>query len=247
MFPESHNLTRLQLGSLSDEVLLAYAQCGYQDALAVIVNRYQRLVRSVAATIVHDPAEAEDVTQVVFLDLFRKIGLFNENRGSLRTWVLQIAHSRSVNWWYQLSRRQFYDHDDIEDVEEASWSRPASTVLGLTRCEAVHLVQEVLETLPKAQRTTIELIHFEDLTFEEAAVRMGQTLNATKHRYYRGILKLRHLISVDSGPHARKPAPKLCPSARMHQKGKEKGKEVRAFLKFSNVGPYATKTVAHIA
>ena len=56
----------------SDEQLMIHLQAGHHDALAVIVDRYQRLVWSVAKRIVHDGGEAEDVVQIVFLELFKK-------------------------------------------------------------------------------------------------------------------------------------------------------------------------------
>ena len=68
------NIVALQ-GS-SDEELMVHLQAGHHDALAVIVDRYQRLVWSVAKKIVHDGGEAEDVVQIVFLELFQENGTF---------------------------------------------------------------------------------------------------------------------------------------------------------------------------
>src|SRR5690348_1572593 len=100
---------------LSDEDLMAHAQAGHHDALAVIVGRYQRLVWSVAAKIVHDPGEAEDVVQTVFVDLFQKMALFEPDRGTLKVWLMQFAYSRSINRRYHLQRRQFYNQAELEE------------------------------------------------------------------------------------------------------------------------------------
>src|SRR6185503_135835 len=69
-------LTHRDLQSLSDEELMTQVQSGLHDALAVIVDRYQRLVWSVARKIVRDEGEAEDVVQIVFLECFQKMGVF---------------------------------------------------------------------------------------------------------------------------------------------------------------------------
>jgi RNA polymerase sigma-70 factor (ECF subfamily) len=121
--------------------------------------------------------------------------LFDPYRGTVKTCLLQIAHNRSIDRRYHLLRRQFYDHSTLEDSKIAHWTSSPCTTHGLARSEAIRLVRQVLETLPKVQRTAIQLIHFEGLTFEEMATRTNQTLSAAKHQYYRGILKLRDAIT----------------------------------------------------
>ena len=183
--------------SLTDEELLTHAKAGRRDALGTLVGRYQRVLWTVAAKIVHDSMEAEDVVQAVFLDLFQKMDLFDPYRGTVKTWLLQIAHNRSINRRYYLQRRQFYDRSNLEDTKIAHWVSTQRATRGLARSEAIRLVRQLLETLPKAQRSAIELIHFEGLTFEEMATRTSQTLGAAKHQYYRGILKLRDAITEE--------------------------------------------------
>ena len=97
MSTEPYDLTFQQMQALSDEELMTHAQAGHHDALAVIVSRYQRLVWGVAAKIVHDSGEAEDVVQIVFTDLFQKVALFDPSRGTLKVWLMQFAYSRSIN------------------------------------------------------------------------------------------------------------------------------------------------------
>ena len=181
--------------SLTDEELLTHAKAGRRDALGILVSRYQRVLWNVAAKIVHDSMEAEDIVQAVFLDLFQKMDLFDPYRGTVKTWLLQIAHNRSINRKYHLLRRKFYDRSNLEDTKIAHWASPPWTARGLAPSEAMRLVRQVLATLPKDKRTAIELIHFEGLTFDEVAMRTNQTLGAAKHQYYRGILKLRDAIT----------------------------------------------------
>jgi RNA polymerase sigma-70 factor, ECF subfamily len=82
---------------LNDEELMAHLQAGHGDALAVLFDRYHRLVLSIALKIVRDLAEAEDVTQNVFLEIFRSVAQFDPARGTTKTWVLQYAYHRSIN------------------------------------------------------------------------------------------------------------------------------------------------------
>ena len=193
---EPHRLTYRQLQSLSDEDLMTHLRAGHHDALAVIVDRYQRLVWSVAQKIVHDESEAEDVVQIVFLEFFQKMELFNPARGTLKVWLLQLAYTRSINRRYHLQRRQFYNQTEVDEQDITQFSPSVASMLRLNSGETAHLVREVLATLGASQRTAIELIAFEGLTFDELAVRTGETVASAKHHYYRGMMKLREYLSA---------------------------------------------------
>jgi RNA polymerase sigma-70 factor, ECF subfamily len=187
------------LQNSSDEELMIHLQAGHHDALAVIVDRYQRLVWSVAKRIVHDGGEAEDVVQIVFLELFQKVELFDPQRGTLKVWLLQLAYTKSINRRYHLQRRRFYDQAEVKEEVVASFARPAASPFRLSTGETSRLVREVMATLNPNQRTAVELISFEGLTFEELATRTAETLSNAKHHYYRGMMKLREFLSQRAG------------------------------------------------
>jgi RNA polymerase sigma-70 factor, ECF subfamily len=183
----------------ADEQLMIHLQAGHHDALAVIVDRYQRLVWSVAKRIVHDGGEAEDVVQIVFLELFKKVDLFDPGRGTLKVWLLQLAYTKSINRRYHLQRRQFYDQTEVNEGEVALFVRQVASPFRLSTGETSRLVSEVLATLKPDQRTAVELISFEGLTFEELATRTSETVSNAKHHYYRGMMKLREFLSAKAG------------------------------------------------
>src|SRR5258708_25944785 len=79
----------------SDEELIDEMRAGSHDALAVMFDRYQCLVLSVALKIVKDVGEAEDVMQSVFFEIYRSAGRFDASRGTVKTWILQYIRSRS--------------------------------------------------------------------------------------------------------------------------------------------------------
>jgi RNA polymerase sigma-70 factor (ECF subfamily) len=192
---EPHALTYRQLQSSSDEELMMHLRGGHHDALAVIAGRYQRLVWSVAQKIVRDESEAEDVVQIVFLEFFQKMELFNPARGTLKVWLLQLAYTRSINRRYHLQRRQFYNQVEVDEQDVTQFSPSVASMLRLNSGETARLVREVLATLGPSQRTAIELIAFEGLTFDELAVRTGETVANAKHHYYRGMMRLRECVS----------------------------------------------------
>jgi RNA polymerase sigma-70 factor (ECF subfamily) len=164
------------LQDASDPELVCQWLAGNHDAFAVIVDRYQRLVFSVAVRIVKDEAEAEDVVQIVFLDIFRKVGNFDPSRGTLKVWVLQYAYTRSMNRRHHLEQRQFYSNVELDDLEPSDLSTRQVGRGAFSPGGAARLVEEGLAPLNDKQREAIELIYFEGLKFAEAVEKTGESL-----------------------------------------------------------------------
>ena len=76
--------TLAELKLLTDDQLMVQLKDGVNDALAVLFERYQRLVFSIALKIVRDRGEAEDVTQNVFLEIYRSVAQFDPAKGKLK-------------------------------------------------------------------------------------------------------------------------------------------------------------------
>jgi RNA polymerase sigma-70 factor, ECF subfamily len=202
------SLAKLQ--QATDAELIQGLTSGEDDALAVIVDRYQRLVFGIAVRIVKDEGEAEDVVQIVFLDVFRNAAQFDPSRGTLKMWVLQYAYSRSVNRRRHLMRRQFYSRLELEELDPTSISGGSIRSKELAPVEAARLVEEALSNLTPAQRKAVELVYFEGLKFPEAAKQTGETLEAVRHHYYRGLMKIREIIQSPRGASEEK-APVVAP------------------------------------
>lgn len=197
------NLSWNQLQEAGDPELVRQLKAGNDDALAVIVDRYQRLVLSVALRIVKNQCEAEDVVQTVFVDVFKNVEQFDPSRGTLKTWLLQYAYSRSINRRRYLEHRQFYSQSALDEVDPLSFSVGSVRTDGLSDREAGLLIREALGSLNAKQQSAIELVYFEGLTLDEAAQKTGETLPAIRHHYYRGLIKLREFISSSKSAHAK--------------------------------------------
>ena len=182
---------------LSDEGVMEEVRAGNADAFAVIFRRYNRLVHVTALRILRDAAEAEDVTQSVFLEIYRNAGQFDAGRGTLKVWLLQYAYSRSTNRRNYLTVRHMSDHIDIEAIDAAGgfWS-PGRLQLP----ETTRLTDQALSCLPDAHRKTIEMFFFEGLTFKEIAERTGDTYSNVRHHYYRGLERLRTCLDASPAP-----------------------------------------------
>jgi RNA polymerase sigma-70 factor (ECF subfamily) len=173
---------------LTDERLMQELQSGNTDAFAVIFKRYYRLVHVTALHILRDAAEAEDLTQSVFLEIYKRMGQFDSARGTLKVWLLQYAYSRSINRRNYLLVRHTYNRAGVDAIDEARslWSPPQ-----LASQESNQLANEALQCLPEAQRRTIEMFFFEGLTLKEIAQRRNETFSNVRHHYYRGLARLR--------------------------------------------------------
>jgi RNA polymerase sigma-70 factor (ECF subfamily) len=184
------SLTIDQLRRSSDEQIMAAIQNDNADALAVLYDRYHRLVFSIALRITRDPGEAEDVVQNVFLEIFRSVTQFDAGRGTAKVWLLQYAYHRSINRRQYLQLRSFYDGVTLNDGDGQTSPWPLQASVSDSR----RLVQQGLSGLNEAQRRVIELACMEGLTMREIAEQTGESLANVRNHYYRGLEKLRCIL-----------------------------------------------------
>src|ERR1700723_2275897 len=192
-----------ELANLRDERLIEELRAGNTDAFAIIFKRYHRLVHVTALNILRDAGEAEDLTQTVFLEIYRRVGQFDPARGTLKVWLLQFAYSRSMHRRNYLFVRQFHKHVELSEVEEQQslWSPKR-----LDLPETARLTSEVLAVLPEAQRRTIEMFFFEGLTLAEISERRNETFSNVRHHYYRGLEQLRSYLKNGLEPNRARPS-----------------------------------------
>jgi len=169
---------------------MAHLKAGRSDALAVLFNRYHRLVLSIALKIVRDPGEAEDVMQCVFLEIFRSVAQFDPAKGTTKVWILQYAYHRAINRRQHLNVRSFYNQANLDQVE-TRLPETASILGGFTQHELKHLLQQGLATLNGPKR---RWLNWPALTGREIADKMGDSLSNVRHHYYRGLQKLRSFV-----------------------------------------------------
>jgi len=179
-----------ELQSLSDERLVEAVRGGNADAFAVIFRRYHRLVHVTAWKILRDAGEAEDLTQTVFLEIYRSLEQFDPARGTVKVWLLQFAYSRAMHRRNYLAVRGLDCQRDLGGTEEKVRHSPAS----LQPQERVRLTDEVIALLSPPQRETIEMYFYEGLTLREIAERRNEKFSNVRHHYYRGLERLRFFM-----------------------------------------------------
>lgn len=183
-----------ELKLLTDNQLMAQLRNGVNDALAVLFDRYQRLVFSIALKIVRDRGEAEDVTQNVFLEIYGSVAQFDPAKGTLKVWLLQFAYHRALNRKQHLNTRNFYSQESTEDIDFFS---PGEFVTSgrYAPAELQRLLDQGLASLDESQRRVIELASYDGLSMKEIADKTGNSLSNVRHHYYRGLQKLRSFMT----------------------------------------------------
>src|SRR5688572_20086743 len=132
----------------SDEALLQRLADGDVNALGEVYDRYAAIVNGLALRILRDTADAEDVVQDVFVQVWRQSTRFDRERGSPQSWICTIARSRALD---RLRRRRARHEDPGgADFPEPAASAGAEPVLAAT-------VEKALGTLPAEQRQPLEL------------------------------------------------------------------------------------------
>jgi RNA polymerase sigma-70 factor (ECF subfamily) len=183
----SHQARSLDSSKLTDEELTRQISAGRQEGMEELFDRYHRLVFDIAFRIVRDAAEAEDVVQNVFLDVFRALANFDSRKGILKVWLLQYAYHRALHRKRHLVSNHFYRWENLEAAIEIGSARR----LWGESPEVVRLTEQLLKSLKPRQRTVIEMTYYEGLTAEEIASRLGDSPHAVRHNLQRGVAALR--------------------------------------------------------
>ena len=150
--------TLAELKLMADDQLMVQLQDGVNDALAVLFERYNRLVFSIALKVVRDRGEAEDVTQNVFLEIYRSVAQFDPAKGSTKVWLLQYAYHRAFNRKQYLNTRNFYDQESIEDLDTFSYGE-FFTSRSYAPAELQRLLQEGLASLGEPRFPRLRFRH----------------------------------------------------------------------------------------
>lgn len=187
-----------------DSVLTAELQAGSEEAFSLLIAEYHAPIYSLVSRLLRDPSDAPDITQDVFIKVFRGIRNFHGD-SSLRTWIYRIALHEASNqrrWW---SRHRGREVTIETEADSAGERNPASlkdmlvdqqeSPFELAAHEEVRAkVQHELRNLPEPFRSVVVLRDLEGMTYDEIAEIMGTQLGTVKSRLVRGRAMLRQRL-----------------------------------------------------
>lgn len=211
-----------------ETALIEELKAGSEEAFAWLITRYHQPIFSLLARTVHDRADAADLTQDVFVKVFRKIGTFH-GESSLRTWIYRIALREASNqrrWWVRHKQQEIPIEQEVTESNSRSPVRlkemlvdPAESPLdSAERAESRERVERALRSVPEPYRTTLILRDIEGFVYEEVAEMQGVSLGTVKSRLVRGRSFLKALLNA--------PRPGVSP-AKLSAIGMPLGEEAR--------------------
>jgi len=156
--------------------------------MAQLYDRYSSVVYSVALRVLGETAAAEDVVQEIFMQLWRNPGSFDSGRGNLAPWLAVITRNRAVD---VLRKRR-----PQSEINETVVSVEPDLAGEADRGRAIGRVRSVLQEMPAAQRSALEMAYFEGYSHSEISEKTGEPLGTIKTRIRSGLMLLRKALDT---------------------------------------------------
>jgi RNA polymerase sigma-70 factor, ECF subfamily len=189
---------RLNYQDLEDLELLAHIGNKDREALASLYDRYGRRVFALAVRVLNDPVSSEEVTQDVFMSVWRRGATYTSKKGKFTTWLFSIAHNRTIDELRKRRRDRSRQNDDIDDHLNIKSDDVSPADAAVAQSEYAK-IRAALELLPEEQKNVVELSYFKGLTQTEIAEKTGQPLGTVKTRMRLALKKLRKTLSAEMG------------------------------------------------
>lgn len=183
---------------LGDEELMRRLFHKDKRAFEAIFDRYGDLVYSTALRVLRDAHLAQDVSQEIFVRLWRKPESYVAERGRFLTWLISVTRNRAVDEIRSRGRRLRHETASPEEQErEIPAGEANDPALNAHLAEQARTVRAALAELPPEQRQVIELAYFGGLTQQEISDRLDQPLGTVKTRIRLGMQKLRAALAPE--------------------------------------------------
>ncbi len=170
-----------------DQYYIDKVLCGETKAFSVLVDRYKFMVFTLAVKILKNKEEAEDVSQDVFVKVFRALNTFN-GTSKFSTWLYKIAYYQSLDYLKKQKREV-----PTNTIDTAATFHLASMENALTRLETnerKQTIKNAIDALSKEDAVLITLHYYEELSLNEIADIMNLKVNTIKVRLFRSRKKL---------------------------------------------------------
>jgi RNA polymerase sigma-70 factor (ECF subfamily) len=188
------NLDQPASCSTSDEVLMRAVSRRHHDALAELFQRHGKRLRATIDGVVHEGAEADDVLQEIFIQIWDEADRYSPKAGKPLGWMVTIARRRAID---RLRRRQAYSRmrerfQERVIRETPNTPREANDAFVLKDLRGY--LKKSMQMLPRLQREAVELAFFKGLSHREIAVATCAPLGTVKTRLELGLQKLTHAL-----------------------------------------------------
>jgi RNA polymerase sigma-70 factor (ECF subfamily) len=177
-----------------EKILIKELKKFNEEAFDFFVLKYQKMIISYVNKLVNNRDEAWNISQEVFISVFRNINKFREE-SSLKTWLFKIARNYTINKLKYLTVRKSGKHSSIEYLKEKypNYDIPISEnpFTKLKRKEAIDLLNLALSNLKEKDREIITLRDLNELNYDEISEILNLSLGTVKSRLFRAREKLK--------------------------------------------------------
>jgi RNA polymerase sigma-70 factor (ECF subfamily) len=195
------------LSMSSDESLVQLvAECGNEEALNEILNRYRERIYRTALKVTNNHSDAEDVVQEVSLTIYRKAHSFRTD-SKFSTWLYRLVTNEAISRLRKIKRERTVSLDDYmprfeEDGHHTErpvvdWSQEVEKKVAEQEIQAI--IEKAMQQLSPIDRTVVVLSEIEELTNPEIGKVLGLSVLAVKGRLHRARLFLRSKLTVKLG------------------------------------------------
>ena len=177
---------------MSDYDLIQKCLAGEQHYFEELVTRYKKLVYSVVYNMISDKEEVSDVSQEVFIRIYKALSRYNPEF-KFSTWAVRIT----TNLCLDIHRKKKLDSVPIEEVGDVSSGNndtPEAKYLNRERSERI---RRAIEGLPEKYKVPVVLFHQNGLSYEEMTRVLNEPMTIIKNRLYRARLMLREALQAD--------------------------------------------------
>jgi RNA polymerase sigma-70 factor, ECF subfamily len=181
----------LEPGAPSDLDLMQAIQAEDPDALAQLYDRYNGILKALILRVIHNEAEADDLLQEIFMEIWNQAKNFSAQKGKPLGWMVTLARRRAIDG---LRKKQAYARAE-ERLQAETEQQPDAWVHNETQ-EAIVLsdtrilIRKVINGLPPAQQQAIDLAFFKGMSQREIAAKTNTPLGTVKTRLELGLKKI---------------------------------------------------------
>lgn len=197
-----------------EAALVEQLKAGSEEAFAWLISRYQQPLYSLIYRVLPNPGDAADITQEVFVKIFRGISHFH-GEASLKTWIYRIALHEALNqrrWWSRHQRREVAMESGEEKEQHVApidllTDPQQSPFDAAAHAEIAARVEAALRRVPEPYRTVVVLRDIEGFGYEEIAEILKTNLGTIKSRLMRGRAHLKSRLAPYMKAASRRPSP----------------------------------------
>jgi RNA polymerase sigma factor (sigma-70 family) len=185
----------------TDEELIAAYIDGEEEAFAELTKRHLTTVYSFVYRLISDTHRAEDITQDVFLKIWRNLPRYNPDTSKFKTWALRIARNATIDVLRKHSfpvLSQFEDNEGNNPVVDTAADTHKLQDELFAEGEALETLEQAVRELSPKHREVLTLHYTNHLTFEEISHVLNEPQNTVKSRHHRALAALRKILALQA-------------------------------------------------